>query len=245
MNGNWRSRDNSSTKTVPEAAKEGPFIFTRSGPFNFFTGDLSGIDIFDIAFSLAATVRYRGLMGTYYSVAEHSVRGSHLVASRMFRDDVAEADSDPDRMAILFLLHDAPEAYVGDIPSPLKRHFQVVNIHSSVWQAGVQELENSINRRIHELLDLELPTPEEKQLIRRIDEAMFQVEFAEFFGVEALQEVMESGYGAGELNHDNLRGVSSRCHRLGDARFYRSWGWSVELAEIAWVDRFTALQSRK
>lgn len=65
------------------------------------------IDITDIAQGLSRISRYNGatLGEIGYTVAQHSVLASWIVGS-------------PYRLAVL--LHDAPEAYVGDVITPLK-----------------------------------------------------------------------------------------------------------------------------
>ncbi len=67
---------------------------------------LEDIDIKDIAWSLSNQCRYNGHCSQFYSVAEHSVRLSRHCS--------------PEN-ALWGLMHDAPEAYLSDIPRPLKR----------------------------------------------------------------------------------------------------------------------------
>lgn len=67
--------------------------------------NLDDIDIEDIAHALAMTCRYNGHCYRFYSVAEHCVILSHTV-------DPVNA-----RWA---LMHDAAEAYIGDMVRPLK-----------------------------------------------------------------------------------------------------------------------------
>lgn len=63
------------------------------------------IHILDIAHSLANQARFNGHTRAFYSVAEHCVFMS-LQVPRLF--------------ALEALMHDAAEAYVGDVPAPLK-----------------------------------------------------------------------------------------------------------------------------
>jgi uncharacterized protein len=65
------------------------------------------IDIVDIAHALALICRYGGHTTRHYSVAEHCVQMSYFV---------------PEQDALWALLHDATEAYVGDMVRPLKNH---------------------------------------------------------------------------------------------------------------------------
>lgn len=65
------------------------------------------IDPIDIAHSLSLINRYNGHSKFPLSVAEHSVRCARRVSK-----------TDPDRAWLL--LHDAPEAYLGDFIAPLK-----------------------------------------------------------------------------------------------------------------------------
>jgi hypothetical protein len=90
------------------------FEDTRAGDWmQTYTGEqfwpldprLNEIDIRDIAHALAYSCRYNGHCLHYYSVAEHCVHVSHAV---------------PVEHALAGLLHDAAEAYIADVPRPLK-----------------------------------------------------------------------------------------------------------------------------
>ena len=78
---------------------------------NLLMPDPDDIDIADIAWGLGRIPRFNGHMRADYSVAHHSVVMSYLV---------------PKRFAKEALLHDAAEAYMGDIITPVKNLFPEV-----------------------------------------------------------------------------------------------------------------------
>ena len=72
---------------------------------NILWPEAQDVDIHDIANGLSLLCRFTGQLSEFYSVAQHSVIVS---------------DHCPRRYALWGLLHDASEAYLGDVNSPLK-----------------------------------------------------------------------------------------------------------------------------
>lgn len=84
-------------------------IHTNAGILDVLAPDPDKIRIEDIAHALAFLCRFNGHVLFHYSVAQHSILVAKLVATRHGPE-----------LALAALLHDAAEAYLGDIISPLK-----------------------------------------------------------------------------------------------------------------------------
>lgn len=81
-------------------------IITYSGIYiDLLNPKEEDINIYDIAHQLSNHCRFGGAIKSFYSVAMHSVE----VASKC-----------PDEYKLVGLLHDASEAYLCDIPTPIK-----------------------------------------------------------------------------------------------------------------------------
>lgn len=84
-----------------------PYISTRTGhKFPFLNPTVEDINPLDIATGLAHTARFGGQTRMFYSVAQHC-----LALAEMVDHPVAK---------LYALLHDAAEAYIGDMPTPIK-----------------------------------------------------------------------------------------------------------------------------
>lgn len=95
----------------------------------------------DIAHSLGLMVRFNGHTKRLYTVAEHCV----LVAL-ILRDYGCDAETQ-----MVGLLHDAAEAYIGDVPTPVKWAMDAVPDSFGFGQAGTaafREIERRIEKAI-------------------------------------------------------------------------------------------------
>lgn len=85
----------------------GPTILLQSGLyFDLLDPHGSDFTIEDIAHGLAHCCRFAGQCSRFYSVAEHCWHASFLVAPEL---------------AMAALMHDAAEAFLGDVTRPLKQ----------------------------------------------------------------------------------------------------------------------------
>ena len=146
-------------------------IHTFSGTFSPFTPSPDEVRLEDIARGLAQTCRFGGQTPTFYSVAQHAVLCANLVHS-------ATGDTG---MALLALHHDSAEAYLGDIPRPIKRGMLLRSPEGLVeYDAAEAAVFGAICR------GLNLPTiPGAADWVRAADEAMLRAELQGFFGADA------------------------------------------------------------
>lgn len=116
-----------------------PWIETYSGvKIEFLNPSLDTINIEDIAHALAHQCRFNGHTKQFYSVAEHSVNCSFLV------------DKEYQLQA---LLHDASEAYITDIASPVKQYL-----------SNYKELEKVVMEAIAKKYNFEWPMSKQTSL---------------------------------------------------------------------------------
>ncbi len=107
----------------------------------------------DLAHALAGVNRFGGHLRVHYSVAQHSILAAALLWQRT-RDRVA---------TLAALLHDAHEAYTGDIKAPVKAY---LNRHTP---GAVAELESRIDAAIAMWAGLDARAAESRWLIKTAD----------------------------------------------------------------------------
>jgi hypothetical protein len=131
--------------------RSGDWIITfRSVQFFPLDPRVEEIHLEDIAHSLSNQCRFAGHCKSFYSVAQHSV----LVSRRV-----------PVEHARWGLLHDAAEAYLVDLPRPIKRCSAMGDLY--------REIEARLMRAICERFGLPFGEPPE---VKAIDNAMLMTE---------------------------------------------------------------------
>lgn len=118
--------------------------------FDILDPNPDDIDIADIARALSMQARFSGHMTNFYSVAEHSFRTSKIV---------------PKEHALAALLHDASEAYIGDMASPLKRYTAMGSMYMNI--------EDKLMRAIADRFNFTWPLSDE---VKKADLAMLCTE---------------------------------------------------------------------
>ena len=116
--------------------------------FNVSDPAIEMINIEDIAHSLSQQCRFGGHLPEFYSVAQHSYLCSTLVRNEF---------------KLEALLHDASEAYLLDIPSPIKPKL-----------TNYKEIEDRLMRLIAEKYGFNYPLSKE---VKKADEEMLNMEW--------------------------------------------------------------------
>ncbi len=151
--------------------------------FDLFHPDPEQVDIRDIAHALGRICRWTGHTLNAYSVAEHSVRVALLVEAW-----------DP-TAAYAALMHDAHEAYVGDVSSPMK---QAMRRQAKVGPCSFDRIEDRVVQAVRHALAIS-PTREQCELVKRADLVLLMIEAHEVYArkrddwdkVDVSAEVME------------------------------------------------------
>lgn len=142
-----------------------PWVQTRSGvAFDLLAPTADMVKREDIAHSLARLARYSGHTIETWTVAEHSL----LVA------DILASWGCPAAVVREGLLHDAPEAYYGDLTSPLKLALRARSMSDEgVCLGFVERVTRDIDRVVRAAFSLpETETP----IVKRADLVALAIE---------------------------------------------------------------------
>lgn len=130
--------------TVPPIA-----LTCSGGRVHLVAPDHGTISIFDIAEHLARLCRYSGATNIPFSVAQHSL----VVAAAMHEAHGALA-------AVYGLLHDAHEAYIGDITEPTTT---AIEFYFGGIRGVLDAIRLDLDQAIHRALHLDWPPPADIQ----------------------------------------------------------------------------------
>ena len=158
---------NTSNLTSPSSVGEAP-CYTPFGIIDLLNPKESDVNVSLIAQALSRIPRFNGLTGDdgSYSVAQHCVVGA---------DAMYEATGDKE-LAVRFLLHDAHEAFLGDITRPVQKCL------GSDFCRQLDSKKSKWDEVIYQKFGLTPPSSFEKtDLIHKMDDLMLAYEFREFF----------------------------------------------------------------
>lgn len=128
----------------------GPTILLQSGAcFDILDPANSPFTIEDIAHGLSNTCRFAGQCAAFYSVAEHCVLASHVVAPEF---------------ALQTLMHDAAEAFIGDVTRPLKSILPEYKAIERRIQAAIMQRFDIADWNVPEVKEIDLAMLATEQL---------------------------------------------------------------------------------
>jgi len=204
------------TKGYKPATPRKEWIQTFTGAEFFpLAPEENKIRLADIAHALALVCRFTGHVRSFYSVAEHSVRVS------MLAEKYAERNAPTDKARALMvakwgLIHDASEAYLADIASPIKSQ-------------PVFALYREAEKRLQTMIAVACGLPaEEPPEVKEADRIMCATE----------AHVLMTAHPAWAALGEPITPASPYAEIVADL------GWQASFAEGRFLTRFEALAAR-
>lgn len=159
--------------------REEPAIWLQTGTGRAFdllqpTAAMVDFDI-DVAEALARIPRFTGhVRSGSYSVAQHSVMGADALWRETGNRDLAAA----------FLLHDAHEAYLGDIATPVMRAIAIFcsaevaqyELGPSYFRAAIRRLKHQIDKAVYQAAGSSIPADATAEAVALMDMRMLATE---------------------------------------------------------------------
>ncbi|MGI6013031.1 MAG: phosphohydrolase [Oscillospiraceae bacterium] len=157
------------------------------------------IDILDIAHALSMLSRANGHFWQFYSVAQHSINCAMEADARGYTPKVQLA----------CLLHDASEAYIGDLTRPLKQHLP-----------EFERIEHRLQATIFRALDVPVLSESEQGLVHLVDDSLLYHEFVMLHGDKLFDTEPELA---------RLPDIKEYPHRMVEDQFLSAYYWLKEL----------------
>jgi hypothetical protein len=163
------------------------------------------IDFWDILQGLTNICRFGGQCPRFYSVLEHTLLVTDLV---------------DESLKLHALLHDAAEAYLGDIIRPIKSLLCFVKGDGNDYYANETLMPYSVAEKralatIYEAFEFPRPTAEQEVKIREADGLILRMELFRFFGKEG-EELLK---GDSLLPTEYYCPISKKTTRYDDSKF--------------------------
>jgi 5'-deoxynucleotidase YfbR-like HD superfamily hydrolase len=144
------------------------FVTTYTGKrFKFFEATPDDIELEDIIHSLSNNCRYNGHCRRFFSVAEHSLLTADLV---------------PEPYKLYALLHDAGEAYITDIPRPLKK------LVDEYTDGLVYMMENHLMLQVDKKFDLGLHKNDSDHIVDLADNSAMWIETRTLYDPDTIKD---------------------------------------------------------
>jgi len=172
---------------MPDTSRFGGYVLTFAGSW-FYPLDPRPEDVVleDVAQGLALKCRWSGLCNQHYSIAEHCLTVAVLA------EYLARCDGKPERFAIACrdegLVHDGNEAYLPDMPGPIKRYID-----------GWKDREHKIDAAIHVKLRLPPVEHEVEVYVKWADLMVLALEQERLFSRRITPQELYNNYEMREL----------------------------------------------
>ena len=207
--------------TEPRSLKEGERIGTwartNTGRI-YYPLDLrpDEVEIEDIANALGNICRYGGHVDSFWSVAQHSYLISCLV------EPYCKTDEERWLFPMWGLMHDAHEAYLGDLIRPLKKFLFLM---APELKAAIERADDAICTKFN--IPRECPS-----IVQHLDEVMLE------------SETLMLRPNA-PLNY-STHGEDYQEQKLEPARDWKSWvSWAPDIARDQFLNRFDQIESMR
>lgn len=153
--------------------RKGGYLLTFTG-IEFYPLDarVEDIHIKDIAHSLSMLCRFAGHSRHFYSVAQHSILVSEFVESELISREYTNKE-ETRLVTLAALLHDASEAYVVDLPTPIKR-----------FMPDYQAAENALHKVIAQRFGFADLSQKHHDIIKEADEVLLSTEMRDLLSAQ-------------------------------------------------------------
>lgn len=103
---------------------------------------VSDVVVEDIAHALSMQCRFNGYTKRHYSVAEHSINVAYAVSKQLSVGKHKATDDEARVILRQALMHDATEAYLLDLPKPVKNSMPIYRqVEQAAWEVIAKRFE--------------------------------------------------------------------------------------------------------